>query len=806
MITNNIKYIFEIDNEKEYDLNDIECIILDSLTDLDQKKAIIYFIDCYNRCKDKNLEIYSEKILNYTGLALFTPSLFNYDDRIIHDMYNIFLEKKEYKDFLNQLLNMFAQQYSEYFIDRIVKYNSMKKHSDLLNLLFSCKSIVDNIIVSKYWIDDKMNGKDIEENTILGKIINNLVDDNDYKLFMQKIMQPLIISSNNSKKSILKWISMIVNKNLDKIKIEYNDNCSSDKFLVNVNVILLNLCNELKEVNEISASSILATELYDIRGETKLNGTIDDFEKFKRNNQDKRTFNSELFGITLKSMQIGFINLMEKYKNLEHTAVIIKNQLMSSSDPILIFKYQIICEELKSLTSLFKSRNISKLSDYFYIYTLRWLYYIANPKNILPFPKEAPINFKLLPLFIVDSLIEYFIFNFGYLSYEYKQLLLTFLVIFLNDDDYIDNIYSKSKFVELLTEYIDLESNIIELNKGIQNNLVETLLKFYKKTEKMGGFNQFFEKFSVRYNIGRILLYIWDMYEYKHLIILECTQMDKQRNFVDFIDSVVHDTNYLLYEAILSIKKIRDYELLTNQNEKKRKYEEHIKNEETASNVMIPAKLNLQLLYKLSSKIVKPFMDPIIISEISKMLNLFSMELAGSKSKSLDVVDSEKYGFDKNNLLLNIIYIYINFAENKEFIQAVADDERSYSDQLFTSIGILLADMSNIPDYETILYDFLKFSENVEKYAQNKKQEDIAIYDDIPDEFLDPIMDTIMMDPVLVPTSSIICDRKTILQHLLNDKTDPWTKKPLDENMLQPDIKMKDKINQWILNKKKSNK
>lgn len=42
---------------------------------------------------------------------------------------------------------------------------------------------------------------------------------------------------------------------------------------------------------------------------------------------------------------------------------------------------------------------------------------------------------------------------------------------------------------------------------------------------------------------------------------------------------------------------------------------------------------------------------------------------------------------------------------------------------------------------------------------------------DAPDEFLDPLMATIMRDPVFLPTSSNIVDRSTISQHLLNDET-----------------------------------
>ena len=42
--------------------------------------------------------------------------------------------------------------------------------------------------------------------------------------------------------------------------------------------------------------------------------------------------------------------------------------------------------------------------------------------------------------------------------------------------------------------------------------------------------------------------------------------------------------------------------------------------------------------------------------------------------------------------------------------------------------------------------------------------------EEAPEEFLDPLMSTIMRDPVRLPTSGNIVDRATISQHLLNDE------------------------------------
>lgn len=46
-------------------------------------------------------------------------------------------------------------------------------------------------------------------------------------------------------------------------------------------------------------------------------------------------------------------------------------------------------------------------------------------------------------------------------------------------------------------------------------------------------------------------------------------------------------------------------------------------------------------------------------------------------------------------------------------------------------------------------------------------------------------MDTLMVDPVLLPSGKIM-DRSVITRHLLNSSTDPFNRQPLTEDMLSP--------------------
>ena len=49
----------------------------------------------------------------------------------------------------------------------------------------------------------------------------------------------------------------------------------------------------------------------------------------------------------------------------------------------------------------------------------------------------------------------------------------------------------------------------------------------------------------------------------------------------------------------------------------------------------------------------------------------------------------------------------------------------------------------------------------------------------------DPLMATLMVDPVLLPSGNIM-DRAVIERHLLNSQTDPFSRAPLSSDMLEP--------------------
>lgn len=107
--------------------------------------------------------------------------------------------------------------------------------------------------------------------------------------------------------------------------------------------------------------------------------------------------------------------------------------------------------------------------------------------------------------------------------------------------------------------------------------------------------------------------------------------------------------------------------------------------------------------------------------------------------------------------------------------------KRSYRKELFAD-AIKRMISANIRT-STEIERFQALSEKVETIVQQKDEFDID-FETAPDEFKDPLMDTLMIDPVCLPTSGNIMDRSVIRRHLLNSATDPFNRMPLSEDKL----------------------
>ena len=122
--------------------------------------------------------------------------------------------------------------------------------------------------------------------------------------------------------------------------------------------------------------------------------------------------------------------------------------------------------------------------------------------------------------------------------------------------------------------------------------------------------------------------------------------------------------------------------------------------------------------------------------------------------------------------------MYLNL-QSEAFIDFVAKEERSYSPELFNEAVLTMKKVMNITPTSQFTPERIEEWEAFAKKValrQSELLDDEEDFEDAPDEYLDPIMGTLMEDPVLLPPSGMIMDRGNIMRHLLNMETDPFNR------------------------------
>jgi len=148
----------------------------------------------------------------------------------------------------------------------------------------------------------------------------------------------------------------------------------------------------------------------------------------------------------------------------------------------------------------------------------------------------------------------------------------------------------------------------------------------------------------------------------------------------------------------------------------------------------------------------------------------------------------------------DIFDVYLNLSGKDNFQLAVARDGRSYKPSNFAQAANLMARHATKSSDELERWNRMCESIARVKEAEDAEEDDLG---EIPDEFLDPLMATLMQDPVRLPVSKAVMDRSTIRQHLLSDPHDPYSRAPLKIEDVIPDVELKSKIDAFRLERKK---
>jgi len=650
--------------------------------------------------------------------------------------------------------------------------------------------------------------------------------------------------------ALLQWFASALNSNQARSKMHYNlIQTSTDGFLINLSSELLKLSvpftSQPEKMNIIEVGYCLANpRSLNFSNETRFGMTTDDINNYIKSNkiEEKKQFKfiTEMYFLTHYSLHIGATSIIHRYddflreysqlqqrkKELNQT----RNSWSQTPRAMFIEGYlKKLDDEINRMTQfklsmdahMFESGFV-KNSMEFYGFSGLFLQKLADPEGKgLPLSPKVPPEFALLPEYFVQDVAEYLLFvikmepkavDFSILS------LVNFFITFMGSVDYVKNPYVRAKLSEVLFELFPHEesnnpqltrfSYIFESNALAKKHLIPALFMLYVDIENTGRGGQFYEKFFVRRNIAVLLRYLRGIPDY-HEAIKNMTK-DGQL-FIKFINMVMNDNTYLLDEVLQKLPEIKDIESLRenreawaalDDNQRQDKEQALQTDTRTVKTYMKLANEIIILFHFLSEHAIEPFLAPEILERVAQMLNYFIQQLAGTKSLNLKVQNPERFDFNPKFLLQKIVEIYVVFGEQKLFVESVVRDIRSFKPEVFKRVVSILTRDHLLPDAKIKMFD--GFISRAESTTFEGDDDDLDIdEDDIPSEYLDPIMSYLMKDPVKLPTSGNIVDRSTIARILLTDGKDPFNRAPLTMEMVVPETKLKEQIEEFKESKRK---
>lgn len=371
----------------------------------------------------------------------------------------------------------------------------------------------------------------------------------------------------------------------------------------------------------------------------------------------------------------------------------------------------------------------------------------------------------------------------------------TLYEIFLPDIDGVRNEVSE-------TVYMDpsVGQSYMLADPSAQETLAPSLLLLYGEVEHTG----YYDKMSHRAKISSIIKYLWESKEHRPAFRRITQNRD---SFIKFANGIMNETNTLIATVMQKLPEIREAQLkMKNHQEWGQLTEEQQKeitdrledNEREVQHALPLCNKTLKMFGYLNTDedIRSLFLLDELCPRLVQMLLHVLTKLVGSKGLELKVDNPDELEFKPKIMLQDLCRIFSLFANSENFPTECA--KSGCDPNLLRTALKTVRRLSLLAGEELTAFESLPalVESALEKHASEEE-----LLQNAPDEFKDEILDTLMSDPVLLPSGHIV-DRSTIAQHLLNDPTDPFTRSELKMEDVKPATELKERIVAWIAEKK----
>ncbi|XP_037026552.1 ubiquitin conjugation factor E4 A isoform X1 [Bradysia coprophila] len=628
-----------------------------------------------------------------------------------------------------------------------------------------------------------------------------------------------------------------------------------DSFMIGLTGVLLRLCQPLFRPNLkvllvdptycAAKTGDQAVHMIDINKETCL---LPSTENEERITSETYNFITECFYMTHKAIDLSYRICIEKFFKMNRQVARLQNEYQaalasgSTPDSLVVDQFK---SEMKRFLSL-QNTLIEPFNDslllHFYEATAIWLAQIAGMDSVssdkgfapqtahpidLPLTKPPSVFLKSIPEFLLENIVVYLTFIRHFESQaidtdlKAQNALFTLILIFIGDSNRVRNPHLRARLAEALESLIPQSKPGVSMFRTSWKSalftshphrleIVRNLLNVFVGIEVTGQSVAFEQKFNYRRPMYIIMEYLWSMDEQKECFKALALEAEQNMDAVDppiflrFINLLINDAIYLLDESLSNLQQIRTLQHArdsgewnslpaTERNQNVRNLE-HLGMIAKFDNIM--GKDTINILKLLTSEINGTFCAPSMVDRVAAMLNYFLLNLTGPNNRNFNVRDKKEFQFDPANTVLEICRIYTNLQNSRAFCLAVSQDGRSYSQKLFEYAEQVLVRIGG----GQLIGEISDFALNVHRLEQEEKAHQEALTD-APDEFLDPIMSTLMLDPVILPSSKVTVDRATIARHLLSDQSDMFNRAPLTMDQVMPNTELKAQIDAWVKEK-----
>ncbi|KAA3674208.1 ubiquitin conjugation factor E4 B [Paragonimus westermani] len=688
----------------------------------------------------------------------------------------------------------------------------------------------DPTVVETAFPNSRMTDSEVQHTTQSLQLSYDLVWNQQFALIKSLLTKATRVQT-------LDYLTNALRYNIGHSKLQCDQRVlSGEGFMLNLAVLFQRLSVPIK-VESVDPRYVFHPDCrLDLQDVTRINGNQDEVTEFqKRLDTELQStggwfalnFSTECFFLAAWAIQLGFQASVRKYhRRLQVISDLTRNiKLLSASrsqwagpnspvaqiranEAILTrWKSELERQDRSKLCCdvVLLHRGLLQSIAIYYASLARLLLDVASCQILtgLSSSTQAPPLFAFMPEWFLEDIANFLVFTLRHFPSKTilidpsSQTTLVSLVLFvICHAHFVRNPYLVAKFVEVLFFCDPAVSgrpndfhNSVKLHPLATTHLISSLIRFYIQVESTGATNEFYDKFSIRYNIATIFITWWREGFLKSLFIHEAAS--DEQNFIKFTNRIINDMSFLLEEALDGLKKIRELQDLRDdgarwselpRDQQIARMSTLESTERQVRSYLTLANQTVSMLFHLTSEIQGPFLRPEIVDRLAAMLNFNLVQLCGPRCSSLKVRNPESYGWAPKTLLAQIVSIYRHLdTEDGQFALAVSKDDRCYSQDLFTQAHMLMSRHAIQTPEE--LDKFSRLGAKAEEISKTRTEVD---YGEIPSEFCDTLIDTLMDDPVMLPQSQAVVDRSTIMRHLLNQETDPFNRMPLTESELIP--------------------